>query len=57
MKKYLYCKGKLVIKRKSLLDHILMLIPTKIGYYQIVRVGRETNWGIFNWNRKHNFNF
>jgi len=57
MKNYILIKGKLAIKRKSFLDKILMLIPAKIGYYQIIRIGREVDWGIFNWNGKKNLNF
>jgi hypothetical protein len=49
MKNYkLLPNGKVAIKRRSLLDwFICTFIPNTIGYYEIVRIGRETDWAIF----------
>jgi len=58
MQNYIWLKHrkKIAIKRNSLLDWVIMhLIPNRIGYYQIVRIGAQTDWAIFNWNGKHNY--
>lgn len=49
MKNYkLLPNGKVAIKRRSLLDwFICTFIPNTIGYYEIVRIGLETDWAIF----------